>query len=124
LILRFIQEKLSGKVGRIFQLNKLLNLFRLANDVVTSEPIVCKVTTASDFSSRDYDKLAVPNVTKMSADKIKLAKPDVLKISTDKTKLLNQTIELLLNQQFLKLKPIRSNSLNQRFLVLEKINSN
>jgi len=69
------------------KLNNLLNLFRLVNDVVTSEPIVCKVATASDFSSRDYDKLAEPNVTKMSADKIKLAKPDVIKSSTDKIKL-------------------------------------
>jgi len=66
------------------------------------EPIVCKVATLSHFSSRDYDKLAEPNVTKMSADKIKLtelaitninankkklAKPAVPKIKADKVKL-------------------------------------
>jgi len=71
----------------LLEIKYLVTIFRLVNDVVTLEPIVCKVATASHFSSCDYDKLAEPNVTKISADKIKLAEPNVTKISSDKIKL-------------------------------------
>jgi len=76
----------------------------LVNDVVTLEPIVCKVTTASHFSSRDYYKLAEPkvtnintkfaepNFTKFSADKINLAEPVVPKINVDKIKLVEPAV--------------------------------
>jgi len=64
-----------------------LCLFRLVNDVVTLEPIVCKIATASHFSSRDYSKLAEPSIIKINIGKIKLSESAITDINTDKIKL-------------------------------------